>query len=510
MNSAVRPPDTKGVNRAIALAIALGGLAVPPGCNIPALRSAETELVLPNSFNGSPNGENGATISGETGAENSAQLRVDEFYNDTTLTRLIWQALATNRELKILEEDIQIAGAQVLTSRGALLPTVGGRIGAALDKNSRFTPLGAAEKELQYLPGRNFPEFPGDFLLGLTYSIPLDLWRELRNARDAAGRRYLAVIEKRNDFVTRLVADLAENYYGLMALDTRLATLDQIIDLQQRSLRAAEANFAAARGTTLPIRRFQAEVHKNQSEKLLVRQEIVETENRINHLLGRGPQPVPRNSAGFLETTIHALNLGVPAQLLRNRPDIRQAEYELEAAGLDVKVARARFFPRVDITGGVGTRVFNPRYLFDPESLALNVAGELAAPLVNRAAIRADYLTANAQQLQALYNYQRVIIEASIEVVDRMSMLQNHTKSLEVRRQQLKDLEDSVDSAGKLFQAARGEYIEVLFAQRDLLDARTVLIETKRQQLSAIVNVYRALGGGTAIRPPADAPPGGG
>jgi outer membrane protein TolC len=295
-----------------------------------------------------------------------------------------------------------------------------------------------------------------------------------------------------------------------MALDTRLATLDQIIALQQQSLEVAKANFAAGRGTALAVQRFQAEVRKNQSEKLLVRQEIVEIENRINLALGRLPQPVTRNPAVFFDTSIQALTLGVPSQLLRNRPDIRQAELELEAAGLDVQVARARFFPRVDITGGVGTRAFNPRYLFDPESLALNVIGELATPLINRAAIRADYLAANAQQLQALYNYQRIIIDATIEVVNHMSMVQNFTSSIEVRQRQLKDLEASVDSAGKLFQAARGEYVDVLFSQRDLLEARTVLIDTRRQQLAAIVNVYRALGGGTAIQcPPPDAAPAG-
>jgi NodT family efflux transporter outer membrane factor (OMF) lipoprotein len=480
-------------------------LLVLPGCFIPQLRPATTALTLPESFDGSPNGANGATINNQTDAENSAQLRVDEFYNDSTLTQLICQALANNRELKILEEDVQIAQASIMSRRGALFPFLGLRAGAGWDRNSRFTPVGAAEKELEYLPGKNFPATPGDWLLGLNFFMPVDIWRELRNARDAATQRYFAATERRNSFVTRMVADIAQNYYGLMALDTRLATLDQIIQLQQQSLKVAQANFAAGRGTELAVQRFQAEVSKNQSEKMIVRQEIVEVENRINSLLGRLPQSVERNSAGFFNTTIHPLALGVPAQLLQNRPDIRQAERELEAAGLDVKVTRARFFPRVDLIGTVGTRAFNPRYLFDPESLVFNAAGELTAPLINKAAIRADYLTANAQQLQSLYNYQQVIIEATVELINRVSMVQNYTKSIEIRQQQLKALETSVDIASKLLQAARGEYIEVLFAQRDLLEAKTMLIDSKRQQLSAIVNVYQALGGGVAIKcPPGD------
>jgi outer membrane protein, multidrug efflux system len=189
--------------------------------------------------------------------------------------------------------------------------------------------------------------------------------------------------------------------------------------------------------------------------------------------------------------------LGLPSQLLHNRPDIRQAERELVAAGLDVKVARAHFFPRLDITAGVGYEAFNPKYLFmTPDALIYNAAGNLVAPLINKKAIRAEYRSANARQLQSVYNYQRVVLNALTEVVNRVSKVENYRKSIEIKKQQLESLEASVESASKLFQNARAEYIEVLFAQRDLLEARLVLIETKKEQLSAVVNTYQALGGG--------------
>jgi outer membrane protein TolC len=165
----------------------------------------------------------------------------------------------------------------------------------------------------------------------------------------------------------------------------------------------------------------------------------------------------------------------------------------------------------VDITGTIATQAFNPKYLFNPESLVLNAAGELAAPVINRAAIRADYQTANARQLQALYDYQRVIIDATIELVNRISMVQNYSKSIEIKSQQLQSLETAVTTANTLFNAPREkrtvDYLDVLTSQRDLLEARSRLIDTKRQQLTAIVNVYQALGGGTSILcPPADGP----
>jgi multidrug efflux system outer membrane protein len=499
MDPSVGFASARHQRRVIARAVACGLLLVLPSCHIPKLRQAEVGLDLPASFNGAAS------------ADSSAQLRVDEFYNDPVLTRLVCDALASNRELKILEEEVQVARAETLSRRGAFLPLVGLRAGAGWDRHSAFTPEGAAERELEYRPGRRFPATPGDSLVGFNFLIPLDIWRELRNARDAATQRYLAAIERRTDFLTRMVADIAESYYNLMALDARLATLDQTIALQEQSLRVAEKNFAAGRGTELPVQRFQAEVRKNQSEKLIVRQEIVETENRINFLAGRVPQPVARNSARFFELNVSALSVGVTAQLLLNRPDIRQAEREVAAAELDVKVARANFFPRLDITGGVGYRAFNPRYLFNPEAFVLNAAGELTAPLINKAAIRADYLAANARQLESVYNYQRVILNAFTEVNNRLAAVQNYSRSIEIKRQQLAALESSVEIATKLFQAARVEYIEVLFAQRDLLEARTVLIDTKRRQLSAVVNAYQALGGGSVVSCPApDQHPGAG
>lgn len=169
----------------------------------------------------------------------------------------------------------------------------------------------------------------------------------------------------------------------------------------------------------------------------------------------------------------------------------------MQAAGLDIRVARANFYPKLMISSGVGYEAFNTKYLvFTPESLIYSVAGNLVAPLLNRTAIRADYQTANARQLQTVYKYQQVIINAFTEVINRINMVDNYTKSIELKKQQVAALQASVDAATKLFQNARVEYMDVLFAQRDLRDAQNLLIERKQQQLSAIVNTYQALGGG--------------
>ena len=303
--------------------------------------------------------------------------------------------------------------------------------------------------------------------------------------------------------MTRLVAEVAENYYRLMALDKRLENLDQIIALQEQSLEIAQARKEFARGTELGVLRFEAEVRRNQSEKLIINQDIIEAENRINFLVNRFPQRVERVSAGFYDLNINTLSVGVPSQLLQNRPDIRQAERELAATGLDVKVARVNFFPQLVLNAGVGLQAFNINHLFEPQAVIGNIAGGLVGPLVNRRAIRAEYLTANARQMQAVYDYQRIILNAFTEVDQppvhgaRTTATASRSRSSRWHRSRPRS-----EVANDLFQNARTEYLDVLTAQRDLRDARMALIDTKVEQLTAIVNTYQALGGGICCRIP--------
>jgi outer membrane protein TolC len=421
------------------------------------------------------------------------------------LTQLLIQGLVQNQELKIRNQEIAIASNEIMAARGAYLPFLGGTARGGFERNSRFTPLGAAEDQLTFPGGGHFPDPLGDVRLSTDLFWQIDIWRQLRNARDAAMQRYIEAIEDRNYLITRLVAETAENYYELSSLDQRLLYLDQTIQLQEQSLEVAKAQKAAARGTELGVQRFLAEVRKNQSQRLIVQQRIIEVENRINFLVGRYPQRVERASWNFINLDSRMLFVGFPAQLMENRRDVRAAEREVVATGLDILVARARFYPRLIITAGVGFEAFNPKYLFDPGAFIANAAGEFTAPMVNRLAIRADYLSANARQLQAIYNYQRTLLNAFTEVINSTNKVQNYGRSVGIKQEQVRALEESVNVARELFnkpiveEFARVDYVDVLLATRDLLDARTVLIETKQQQLSAIVRAYQALGGGYLV-----------
>jgi outer membrane protein TolC len=198
-----------------------------------------------------------------------------------------------------------------------------------------------------------------------------------------------------------------------------------------------------------------------------------------------------------MEMKPKVINTGVPSQLLQNRPDIRKAELELSAAKLNIDVARANFYPSFGIKAGVGFDAFALKYLINtPESLAANLAGELVAPVVNKNAIIAAYKNANAKQIQAAYEYEQSIINAYTEVANQISNIDNLDKNYTLKRKQVDALVLSIDISTQLFKSARADYLDVLLTQRDALDAKKELIETKQKQIIAMVDLYKSLGGG--------------
>ena len=297
--------------------------------------------------------------------------------------------------------------------------------------------------------------------------------------------------------VTHLIAEIANSYYELLTLDAQLRILQENIDIQKRALTVVKSQKESTRVTELAVRRFEAEVFKTSSLQFEIQQKIVETENKINYLVGRFPQPIERNPDAIdhlLPATIHT---GIPSQLLSNRPDIKQAELELAASKLDVKVAKARFYPSVGITSGIGLQAFDASYLTEtPESLAYMVAGDIVAPLINRKAIKAAYKNANAQQIQAVIQYEQTILNAYIEVLNQLTNIKNLESNYDLKSKQVDALTDSISISNNLFQSARADYMEVLLTQRDALESKFDLTETRLQQMSALINIYKSLGGG--------------
>ncbi|GAB4019697.1 TolC family protein [Spirosoma koreense] len=428
---------------------------------------------------------------------NTGKTSWRQFFTDPNLVALIDTALFNNQELNITLQEIQISNNEVLARAGAYRPfvTLGG--GAGIDKVSRYTSQGAADAATEIRPGVETPEVLPNLYFGATASWEVDIWRKLRNSKKSAVSSYLASIEGKNFQVTNLVAEIANSYYELMGYDNQLEIIQRNIVILNNALNITRQEKEAAKVTELAVRRFEAEVYKTQSLQYEIQQKIVETENRINFLVGRFPQRVQRSSQGFNDLNPVTISAGVPSQLLANRPDIKQAEWSLEAAKLDVTVARANFYPSLNLSGFLGIMAYNPLYLvYTPESLVASLLGDLVGPIVNKNAITATYKSANAKQIQAVYNYEKTVLNAYIEVVNQLSNINNLSQKYTMKNNQVQALTQSTNISLRLFTSARADYMEVLLTQRDVLEARMELIETRMQQLNAQINAYRALGGG--------------
>ncbi|WP_338870220.1 efflux transporter outer membrane subunit [Spirosoma sp. SC4-14] len=473
-------------NKRLLSCVGIGlSILVGSSCTVPRLISKTENKAVPASYYGSQD------------TTNTGKKPWKDYFSDPYLTALIDSALSNNQELNITLQEIQISNNEVLARSGAYRPFVSLGGGAGVDKVSRYTSQGAADAATEIRPGIETPEILPNFYFGATASWEVDIWHKLRNAKKAAVSNYLASIEGKNFQVTNLVAEIANSYYELLALDNQLDIIKRNIDILNNALSITRQEKEAAKVTELAVRRFEAEVAKTQSMQYELQQRIVETENHINFLVGRFPQHVQRNSQIFNQLVPTKIDAGVPSQLLANRPDIKQAEWTLEANKLSVTAAKANFYPSLNLRGFLGIMSYNPLYLLNtPESLVASLLGDLVGPVINKNEITATYKSANAKQIQAVYNFEKTVLNAYIEVANQLSNINNLEKKYETKNTQVQALTQSTNISLKLFTSARADYMEVLLTQRDVLEARMELIETRKQQLNAQINAYRALGGG--------------
>ncbi|MBE0392130.1 TolC family protein [Flavobacterium sp. PL002] len=428
---------------------------------------------------------------------NSANMKWKEFFNDTNLNALIDTALVNNQELNIMLQQVDMAKNEIQARKGEYLPSVGIAAAAEVEKVGRYTSQGASDANTKVKGDQEFPEALPNYSIGAFATWEVDVWKKLRNSKKAAAMEYLSSVEGKNFMVTNLIAEIADSYYELQELDNKLLIIKQNLELQNNGLKTIRLQKIAAKATELGVQRLEAEVYKNTGELYAVKQEVVEVENKLNFLIGRTPQHIIRESMHFIDKQIDTLYVGVPSQLLINRPDIRKAEYELSAAKLDTKVAKANFYPSLTLRAGVGVEAFKLKYITTtPESLLYTIAGDVVAPLINRNAIKAAYYNANDMQLQAIFDYEKTVLNAHVEVLNGMSKIENLKQIYGQKEKQVTALTNSIKITNTLFKAARADYMEVLLTQRDALEAKLDLVEAKKQQLMARVNMYKSLGGG--------------
>lgn len=475
---------TKRIITAIAASLILASCKAPMATVI----KDEVKENLPQNFNQDEQ---------QDANNNSGTTPWRRFFTDPNLVGLIETALKNNQDLLITLQEIEIAKSGVLAKKGKLAPTVSAGIGAGLRKAGRYTSEGAGDATTEIEPGRKMPDPLGNFGGSISADWEVDIWKKLRTEKESAVAHYLSTVEGKNFVLSSLIEEVADSYYELLALDNQLCIIQQYIKLQEKALEISKIQKQAAASTELAIKKFEAELAKSKATEYTIRQDITEKENEINALLGRYPQPIVRSRESFMSIIPQTVYTGIPAQLLANRPDIKQAELELKAAKLDVAAARKEFYPSLEISAALGLEAFKPSYLVKmPESLAYNLVGELAGPLINKSAIKANFRAADAKQIQALYEYDKTILNAYLDVANLMSKVKNIDQYYKLKSQEAKSLDETIDIANQLFRNSRADYLEVLLNQRDALDAKMELIEAKQKQLSTVVDIYKSLGGG--------------
>src|SRR5574344_474683 len=420
-----------------------------------------------------------------------------QIFTDPQLVALIDTALTNNQDLKMTLQQIAIAKSDLLYQSGRLAPSVSAGLGVGVSKAGRYTSEGAGNATTEIEPGKDMPDPLMDYNLGFEANWEVDLWHKLSSSKHAAAEHYLATVEGRNAVLSSLIAQVAGNYYQLLALDNKLDLIHQYIDLQKKAVEIAKIQKQADADTELAVEKFQAELAKARSEEYTLRQEITESESALNLLLGRYPTKIERNKEGFLSSSLQQVTTGIPSELLENRPDVRAAEHELAAAKYSVEAARKEFLPSLNISAALGLDAFNPSYLTRlPKSLAFSVVGGLTGPLINKKAIQANFLTADAQQLEALYGYDKTLLTAYSEVCNLMSKISNLSSYYQLKDEEAKTLDKSIEVSKQLYMNGRANYLDVLMNERDALDAKMELLDTKQQQLTCMVDIYRSIGGG--------------
>jgi len=421
-------------------------------------------------------------------AASLADARWFDLFRDDTLTALVTTALQQNFELRIAAERILQARALFRITRADQFPTVS----ASADlTGARFSEVGStsaippgADTDVSYIQA------------GFSVGWELDVWGRVRRLSEAARAQYLATEEARRGVVTTLVADVTETYLALRALDFELAIARRTRDVATASVRLTEARRAQGVASGLDVRQAEQFLFTSTGQIAAIEREIAHAENALRLLLGQIPGDVARGRTLDAFEDPPSVPAGLPSALLERRPDIRQAEQELIAANAQIGAAKADYFPRIALTGffGAQSRALSD-LLTSPARLATATVGA-AAPILNLERTRGNVRFAEAFRREALVNYERAVYTAFREVSDALAA---YGKTREQRAEQARlvgALSESTRLATERYQSGLDSYLPVLDAQRNLFLGEIELARLRQRELAAIVQLYRALGGG--------------
>ncbi len=414
---------------------------------------------------------------------NIATLQYNQLFTDSKLQGYIEEGLQNNLDINSAIQQILIAEAYVKQGKASFFPT--------LNANAKYT-----HQELS-----QGSQFGGQFSTldqyelsgGLTWEA--DIWGKIRSNKRAFDAGYLGTIAEQQAVKSRLVANIASTYYNMLATDEQIKITEETIGNRNKSLETTKALKEAGNVTAVGVKQTEAQLYFAQALLVDLKNNARLLENTMSILLGSNPKDISRNTLA-MQTITTNLPIGVPSQLLSNRPDVISAEYNLVNAFELTNVARSNFYPSLTVNATGGLQNLELDKLFNANSLFASVIAGLTQPIFNKRQIRTQYEVSQAQQEQALLNFKNSLLVASKEVSDAMYKYQAATEKIEIKEKELQAYDIATDFSEQLLDNGLANYIEVLIAQENALNASLQLVEAKNARLQAVVDLYEALGGG--------------
>ena len=399
-----------------------------------------------------------------------------EMFSDPCLRTLIGRALENNTDLQSAQWRVKEAEATLKSARLAYLPSF------------NFAPQGSIS---------SFDNSPAT----KTYSIPvtaswqIDIFGGLTNAKRRAKALYLQSQEYEQAVKTQLIASVANLYYTLLMLDSQYEVTGQTAEKWEESIRTMRALKEAGRTNEAGVAQSEGSYYAIVASLRDIEYSIREAENSLCSILAETPHEIERGRLDQQELPMD-LAVGVPVQMLSNRPDVRSAEYSLMQSFYATNAARSALYPSITLSGSAGWTNSAGSMIVNPGKLLLSAAGSLLQPIFNAGANRANLKIAKAQQEEAKLSFQQTLLNAGAEVNNALTQCQMARAKTDVRAKQIEAMERAVVSTELLMQHSSTTYLEVLTAQQSLLSAQLSQIADRFDEIQGIVNLYQALGGG--------------
>jgi len=423
---------------------------------------------------------------------NTAELAWCDVYQDDTLQALIREALTNNYDLRIAMARVEQAGALAMQARSQFVPSVNYN--------------GTVSRGRNFLFGSGFPNNAGTVnsaVATLNAFWEVDLWGRVRRLNESARAQFLASEEARRGVQLTLLSDVATAYFQLLELDRELEIASRTTNSFGESLRIFSQRVAGGTASGLQSARAEAALDDAAAALPSIRERISASENQLCVLLGRNPAPIARPSA-LLVQAVPEIPGGLPSALLERRPDIRQAEQVLHSANAQVGVALAEFFPKIGLTAMLGKVSPELSGFTLGSANAWGIAAEATGPIFQGGRLVGQYRQTKAAWNEFELQYRQTVLNAFREVSDA---LVSRAQLVEIREHQTHEvaaLETAVKLSTERYVAGKADYYEVLEAQQQLFPAELNLARTQRDQLLAVVTLYKTLGGGWQEEPKAN------